>query len=152
MQNLATLSYTEEQLNAIDTTLATLESQLSGLIALSAEQRLRMTKMGERSETFCRRAVTVLGENPQIIPPNLDLADAIADLRGRDQLRPRIARLARLSQRATDTEMALGSDVMVAALQGYKLLKAIGRSEGLDSLRRELGNRFRGRRTEAKTA
>ena len=59
-----------------------------------------------------------------------------------DRLRPRLVRLARLSERASDTDAALGSDVMDVALQGYSLLKVTGRTEGLTALRKELGSRF----------
>lgn len=38
--------------------------------------------------------------------------------------------------------MALGSDVMVAALGGYAFLKLSGKGEGLDAVSRELGKRF----------
>src|SRR6185503_19608058 len=68
----------------------------------------------------------VLEQNPQMVPANLGLADAMADLDGIEQLRPRLVRLARLSERAFDTNFALGSDVMAAALEGYNLLKRSG--------------------------
>jgi len=50
--------------------------------------------------------------------------------------------------------MALGSDVMTASLQVYGQLKLTGRSEGLQALRRDLGQRFTRptRATEAKAA
>ena len=53
-----------------------------------------------------------------------------------------MARLSRLTDRAEDTEMALGSDVMAMALRGYRLLKITGGSEGLETLRQQLGERF----------
>jgi hypothetical protein len=87
-------------------------------------------------------ALTVLEQNPQMVPANVPLADAIADLNALEQLRPRMVRLSRLSERASDTDTALGADVMTVALQGYSLLKLTGRTEGLDPLRKELGVRF----------
>jgi hypothetical protein len=51
-------------------------------------------------------------------------------------------RLKRLSERASDTDTALGSDVMVASLAVYGQLKLTGASEGLRELRRNLGMRF----------
>ena len=51
-------------------------------------------------------------------------------------------RLQRLAERANDTEVALGSDVMRCALDGYALLKVSGRNQGLEGLRKELGTRF----------
>jgi hypothetical protein len=53
-----------------------------------------------------------------------------------------MVRLSRLSDRASDTEIALGSDVMAMALRGYGLLKLTGRSEGLEPLRQQLGEQF----------
>jgi hypothetical protein len=50
--------------------------------------------------------------------------------------------LQQLTERASDTEVALGSDVMNCALQGYALLKVSGKNQGLEGLRKELGARF----------
>jgi len=139
-QNLASFNLTDAQLTAVDSALTELEAQLAGLIAFPNKRAYK--KMGNKSEAFCRQTLHVLEQNPQIVPANLGLADAVADLNGIEQLRPRLVRLARLSERASDTRFALGSDVMAAALEGYNLLKRSGKSEGLDSLRQELGSRF----------
>jgi hypothetical protein len=141
-QNLITLNFTDAQLTAVDAALTELENQLAGLIALQTSQKLSLRKMGSKSEAFCRQTLRVLEQNPQIVPPNVSVADAMADLQAQEQLRPRMVRLARLSQRASDTDMALGSDIMMTALQGYGLLKLTGRAEGLETLRKELGGRF----------
>jgi hypothetical protein len=141
-QNLVTLNLTDAQLTAVDAALTELETQLGGLIALPASRKMSLKKMGNKSEAFCRQALRVLEQNPQIVPANVPLADAIADLNALEQLRPRMVRLSRLSERASDTGIALGSDVMAVALQGYSLLKLTGRTEGLEPLRQELGLRF----------
>ncbi len=53
----------------------------------------------------------------------------------------------------TDTHMALGSDLMTNALEGYAVLKVAGKGEGLDSLRRMLSARFnRSRAVEVEEA
>ncbi|MEO8671960.1 MAG: hypothetical protein ABI411_11645 [Tahibacter sp.] len=147
-QNLVSLELSEALLNAVDQALLTLETALSGLVALTPAQRRSVTKMGVKSESFCRQTLSVLSQNPQLVAPNIGLADAQSDLAALDLLRPRIQRLARLSERAIDTESALGSDVMSAALKGYAMLKITGRGQGLDGLRKEIGTRFaRGSRT-----
>jgi hypothetical protein len=142
MTNLATLNLTDAQLTAIDSAITELETQLSGMVALSTADKRRAAKLGEKSEYFCRQTLRMLAENPQVIPPNLDLADAIADLDARDALRPRLMRLTRLLERGNDTDFALGSDAMAAATRGYSLLKSVSGREGLDQLRRDLGTRF----------
>lgn len=149
-QNLMSLALSAEDLDAVDGALATLEARLAKLVALQPDERRGLTKMGDKSEAFCRQTLTVLEQNPQVIPPSFDLAEARADLAAVDVLRPRLARLQRLTERAGDSEMALGSDVMNAALEGYALLKVSGRNQGLEALRQALSARFgkAGRRIE----
>ena len=142
MTNLATLNLTDAQLTAIDSAITELERQLAGLVALTTADKRRATKLGEKSEHFCRQTLRMLSENQQLVPPNLNLADALADLNARDTLRPRLMRLTRLLERGNATDFALGSDAMAAAMRGYALLKAVSGREGLDQLRRDLGSRF----------
>jgi hypothetical protein len=141
-QNIVSLNLTTDQLTAVDAALTALETQLSGLIALPIEQKRSLKKMGEKSEAFCRQALHVLEQNPQMVPSNVPLTDAVADLAALDALRPRMVRLSRLSERVADTDIALGSDVMSVALQAYGLIKLTGKTEGLQAMRRELGSRF----------
>ena len=141
-QNLVSLSLTDAQLSVIDQSLTDLETQLSGLIAMNAAQRKSLARMGDKSESFCRQTLNVLAQNPPVVPPSVALQDGLADLEALDRLRPRLQRMLRLTERAADTETALGSDVMNVALQGYALLKVAGRNQGLEGLRRELGSRF----------
>ena len=148
-QNLIDLDLTPDSLAAITAAVTTLETQLGGLIALQADQRRNLTKMGDKSEAFCRQAVIAFGENPGVLPRNFDLEAFQRDLATLDALRPTMSRLERLHERMTDTHMALGSDLMTNALEGYAVLKVAGKGEGLDSLRRMLSARFNRSRAEA---
>ena len=143
-QNLISLTLTDAQLAAVDAALEALEANFGNLLSLEASERRGLTKMGDKSEAFCRQTLMALVQNPQVVPGSLDLAEANQDLRTLDQLRPRLARLQRLGERASDTEMALGSDVMTASLMGYGLLKIAGKHQGLESLRKALSYRFKG--------
>jgi hypothetical protein len=141
-QNLLSLQLNTAQLAEVDAALTALETALGGLIALTPDQRRGLVRMGPKSEAFCRQTLTVLGQNPQVIPPSLSLPEAQADLSTIDALRPRLARLQRLTERAEATDEALGSDVMSFTLEGYALLKLSGKNQGLEGLRRELSGRF----------
>jgi hypothetical protein len=44
--------------------------------------------------------------------------------------------------RVEDSELALGRDVMSAALDGHAMLKVRGKGFGLEALRKEVGARF----------
>lgn len=142
MQNLVSMTLTNDQLVAVDAALTALETNLSQMVALTKEQRRTVPRMGGKSEAFCRQTLSLLTQNPQIVNPNLGLEDALSDLSALDVLRPRLQRLTRLSERGADTEAALGSDVMAASLKGYGLLKLSGRGQGLEALRASLGARF----------
>jgi hypothetical protein len=150
-QNLVSLILTSEQIAAAFGGLSQLEAALPGLISLQPEDRKGLVFMGPRSESFCRQTLRVLDQNRQIVPPSLDLPGAQADLVAIDQLRPVLEGLQRLVSRVEDTVNALGSDVMVTALEGYGQLKLSGAAHGLDDLRKEVGTRW-ARQRRSKTA
>lgn len=146
-QDLISLGISAADWTAIDDALTTLETKLgSKLLDLSVEQRQSLTKMGDKSEAFCRQALITGRQNVGKLPPDTanDLAAEEADLADLDALRPRLARLNALREMADDTEVALGSDIMVFSLSLYGILKAIGAAvgTGLDVLRAQLSTRF----------
>jgi hypothetical protein len=142
MQNLVSLNLTAQDLADVDAAIATLRRVFAQMIALQPTQRRDLYKMGDKSEVFCRQTLQVLAANPQIIPPSLNLAEAQADLAALDQLRPRLQQLEQLVERADDTAIALGSDIITVALEGYGLLKVSGKNEALKTARKDLSARF----------
>lgn len=141
-QNLISYQLTSADLAAVDGALKTLEDRLASLIDLTPVQRRTLVKMGDKSEAFARKAVEVLNNNPNVLPGNFDLAELRRDLAGFDQLRRRLMRVARIHERMADSQLALGSDVMSATLEGYAFLKVAGQGEGLDAARKALAVRF----------
>ena len=91
-QATVSLSFTDAQLSAIDAALAELETQFSALIGLTNDERRALTKMGSKSETFCRQTMSLLAQNPQLVPASLPLATSQQLLGAMDQLRPRMSR------------------------------------------------------------
>ena len=149
-QNLVSLSFSAEDIAAIDAAIGTLENKFAHLVQLSVDDRRSLTKMGEKSESVCRQTLMVLAQDAQVIPPGYDLAEAQRDLAVLDLLRPRFSRIRLLRSKADDTEMALGSDVLAAALEGYAIAKAFGKGAGLDSLKEAMATRFSGGRRAAR--
>ncbi len=130
------LAFAAEDLQAVDAALDALESRLSMLISLRPDIQPGLARMGEKSEAFCRRMLAAMAAQPQMMVPEFDLAAAQADLAAADALHPRFVRLRRLAERAEDTELALGSDVMVAALQGHAWLETADCAQETAELRR----------------
>lgn len=86
--------------------------------------------------------VEIFGQHSRVLPGDCGLDGFRRDLQMLDTLRTRLVRLSRLYERCNDTEMALGSDVMTAAREGYAFLKVAGKGEGLDEMRNLLAARF----------
>ena len=151
-QNLVSLNLTDEQIAAALAGLQQVEAALPGLIALESGERRGMMLLGPRSEPFARQTLRVLSQNPGIVPPSLNLADAQADLAALDKLTLVLERLQKLAARVDDTVNALGSDVMATALEGYGQLKLSGAAPGLDDLRKDVGTRWAKSRRKADEA
>jgi hypothetical protein len=141
-QNLVSLDLGAADVLAIDAALDTLEKLFAGFVELTPEQRHKLTKMGDRSEAFCRQTLMVLAQNKQMIPPGFDLDEAQSDLLTFDTLRPRIQRLRALLSKGEDTQLALGSDLMRASYDGYALAKVFGQGAALDTLKEAMSVRF----------
>lgn len=142
-QNLAPRHLTGQEWAQFDEALAQAAAILAPLLVpLTPTDKKFMVKMGEGSEAFCRQAHGVAAENLALMPRSFDLEEMQRDLATHDALNARIVRLTRLLEQARDAEMALGSDVMVASLEAYAVLKAVGKGEGVQSLRKMLGKRF----------
>ena len=141
-QDLVAIEFSPADLDAIDGALAVLEAKLDRLIVLTPEQRHKALKMGDKSEVFCRQTEMVLRQNPGMVPGDFSLEEYRLDLAALDALRPRLQRLRTLTDRADDTELALGSDILSASLDGYALTKVIGQGTGLDTLKAAMKTRL----------
>ena len=145
-QNLISLDLGVDDIAAIDKALEILEARLDRFVVLTPDQIRHLNKMGDKSEAFCRQAAVVLEDNPKLIPPGFSVAELRQDVTDLDLMRPRFLRLRELLEKVDSTEMALGSDIINAALEGYGYMKMGGKSAGLDGLREGMNARFGNRR------
>lgn len=145
-QNRIAMTFQTDRLERIDGSLIALEADLDLLIALTPEERLELVKMGDKSRAFCEKALEVAGQHAGLMPRDFDIEAFRQDHLALAALRPRLARMAYLMQRMEDTERALGSDIMAAALEVYGVLKVAGKDQGVDEARNALAERFSRRR------
>ena len=143
-QNLISLRIDANRFSAIDAAVTALEQQLDDFVELSVEQRRELLKLGPRTEVFCRATIEVMERNPGALPADFDLNAIRQDRVAIDQVRPLLSRLRMLVSRVQDTEMALGSDLYKAALDGYRFAKATGKGAMLDELRMQASPLFKG--------
>jgi hypothetical protein len=141
----------DAQVQVLNGVIASLKQVMPGAVALTPGQKRLLKRMGAQSEAFCRQVLNVLDSNRRLVPEKIGLDAAIEKFRVMEAVRPRLLELSQLLECWWDNDAALGSEVMTAALQGYGLLKMLGRSEGLEPLRRELqATRFKQTSRQAK--
>ena len=145
LQDLIELNISDADWVLIDAALLTLETKFGAkLLDLTIAQRSSLNKMGDKSEPFCRQSLIIGRQNAAELTARAAaaLAKAEGDLDGCDKVRLRLTRLTQLAEKANDSEMALGSDVMEYALFQYGFLSATGAGAGLDELYAQLAQRF----------
>ena len=143
-QNLISLTIDSSRFTAIEAAVTALEKELVDFVELSVEQRRELLKLGPKTEVFCRATIEVMERNPGALPADFDLNAIRQDRVAIDQVRPLLSRLRMLVSRVQDTEMALGSDLYKAALEGYRFAKATGSGAMLDELRVQASPLFKG--------
>lgn len=141
-QNLVSITITPEQAATVMQALAQIEVVLKDCITLAPPQRKRMKFMGTKSVDFTRTTIRTAVANPDVLPPNLDIAGAQADVAALDALLPIMERVDQLRQRIEDTVAALGSDSYATARTAYAQLKLSGLAAGLEGLVKALGGTF----------
>ena len=145
-QNLISLDLSADDVAEFDAALAVIEKFVTPFVSLTGEEVKALSKMGEKSEQFCRQTLMVLAQNREVLPASFDLDEMEADLAAHATLAPRALRLHEVLSRFEDTQMALGSDIMVAASDGYALMKMFGKAEGLSALQESMAALRPGRR------
>ena len=144
-QNLISLDITPDAIAKVDEAIETLEAFTASFITLTAQQKKDLFKMGDKSVLFCQQTEMVLAQNLDVLPPTFDFEEMKTDLADHAALEPRILRIREVLNKMEDTQMALGSDVMVAASEGYSLMKLFGKAEGLTELQQAMRVRRPGR-------
>lgn len=87
-QNLVSITITPEQVATVMQALAQIEAVLKDLITLAPPQRKKMTFAGPKTVDFMRTTIRAATNNPDVMPPNLDIAGAQADVAALDASLP----------------------------------------------------------------
>lgn len=134
---------TKEDYDAIMAALATIREKLPFLIELSAKEKTRINRLGDKSEAFVNKALELAKQNPDFLPRNFDTEEMERDLVLFKSLNAIAMGMSRLLEEIEDTEIAAGSEAYLAALIIYDYAKADGElTRGLDGVLDDLGKRF----------
>lgn len=135
---------TDAQRTAVLTAIAQVEANLDFLINLTPQERMALPKMGSASQSFVSKALEIGSNNPQFVPPYVDLAAMRKDYDLAVRLQGIEMQLASALEKVADTNLAAGSEAYITGLTLYSSLKAAAKVNvpGAKALAAELGERF----------
>lgn len=150
--NRITLVVTPEQRQAAAAGIAQVKAVLPPLAKLQPGELRELHGFGAKNEVFARGILRALQAHPHVVPANLDVPGAQADVDALDALRPLLEAVRLLHAELEDTVALLGHDVMDFAYDGYQQLKLAGSADNsLDGMRRDIGAQFNRRRRPSLT-
>src|SRR5205085_8938067 len=114
--------------------IKTIRDKLPFLLDLTPEERRSLPRMGDKSRAFVTQALTVAGQNEDILPRSFDVDEFKKDVELVQALEPILVALTQLHELIEDTYIAVGSEAYTAALAVYQYAKASGRGAALDNL------------------
>ncbi len=135
---------TDAQRTAVFAAIATIEENLAFLINLTPAERQALPKMGNISQSFVSKALEIAANNPQFVPPYVDVPAMQKDYDLAVRLQGIEIQLASLIEKVGDTNLAAGSEAFVTGLTLYNTIKAAAKVNvpGANALASELGERF----------
>lgn len=105
-----------EDLSDIKAALATIQQKLPFLINLTADERRRIYKMGDKSLAFVSNSLTAAQNNPEILPASFDTAELARDYQLATALSELHLNLRQITEQVDDTLLAVGSEAMTSSL------------------------------------
>ena len=116
------------------------------MVALTPAERHELPKMGEKTISFVEKAYDFAQQNPNLVPPYLDMAAFGVDFGDAHGLWTLVNSIRQLEENAGDTEMTAGSEAYQAALVFYKSVKMAAAQDvpGAKAVYEELRTRFPG--------
>lgn len=124
LDNLISLSFSSEELAAIDQALQAIQTALSGkTINLTPEQRQQYGRIAEQNKLFVNKAKNYMEQYAQHVPGFLDKAEFDRDYIAREQIEQRLQRLDSLHEQLSDTKVLLDHDNYHNAISFYRNIR-----------------------------
>ncbi|BAY13148.1 hypothetical protein [Calothrix sp. NIES-2098] len=151
-QNI-TATVSPEDIQEIKAALQTIQKKLPFLVTLSAEERQKLVKMGDKSLAFVNNSVTAAQSNREILPASFNVEEFVQDYQLATTLTELLTSMRQLTEQVDDTLLAVGSEAMSSSLTVYDYVKtAAKKTPGLKTLAEQLGERFKALRAKSPKA
>lgn len=133
----------QKNIDAINTAISSINSELPFLIDLSIEEKKVLPKFGDKSVAFVNKASELVSQTEDFLPRNFDVSEFKKDVELYSKLYSVIQPLKMLMDKLEDTYMQVGAEAYAAALVVYQHAK-LNKDQiaGLDPIIDDLGKRF----------
>jgi hypothetical protein len=155
LDNLISVSFTDDELLQIDGALSVIEKILSGkAVNLTPRQRMQYGRVAYDMEVWVDKVDSYMHQAPQLVPSFIDMAEHEADLAAHRALNPRIERLQSLLQQMQDTNLLLGADIYNNSMSYYRIVREGSKSNapGASAIHDDLKRQFPGGRKKKESA
>lgn len=123
-ENRISIEISEADAAAIVGAIATLTEKLQPiLIALDAEDKKNLAKLGEKSVAFVEKSVQYADANKEFLPPFIDVAELKRDYAAFKTLYEFLRPLQQITKNLDDTATLCGSEAVLACLAYYNSVK-----------------------------
>jgi methyl coenzyme M reductase subunit C-like uncharacterized protein (methanogenesis marker protein 7) len=124
LDNLISLSFSNEELAALDQALQTIQTTLSGkTINLTPDERQQYGSIAEQNKLFVNKAKTYMEQYPQFVPNFLDKTEFDKDFTARELVEARLQLMSSLTEQLSDTKVLLDHDNYHNAITFYRNIK-----------------------------
>ena len=149
LENLASVSFTEQELTKLDNAIKEIETVLKGkTLNLTPAERKQYGRIAEQNKLFVNKGKELMDAYPQHIPAFLDKAEFDSDYIARTQIESRLVRLNTIAEQLQDTKTLLDHDNYHTTLSFYQNLKFLSgqRIVGIDTIFDQMKQFFKGGR------
>ncbi|MDR1338693.1 MAG: hypothetical protein LBK58_01330 [Prevotellaceae bacterium] len=144
LDNLISVSFTEDELARIDRALMEMETIIKGkAVNLTPKQRQLYGRVAYEMEVWVDKTFSHMQQDPKLVPSYINMEEHTADITAHRALNPRIERLNGILQSMEDTNRLLGSDLYNNSLAYYRNLReaakvnAVGASARYSDLKQQ---------------
>lgn len=124
LENLISVSFTEEELNLLDKGLSEIASVLKGkTVNLTSEQRQQYGRIANQNKLIVDKAKGYMDKHPSWIPQFIDKEEFERDYLARKQVESRVQTLEFLTQQLVDTKTLLDHDNYNNTLSFYRMVR-----------------------------
>jgi len=151
MENKINFTIPEEAITKVTKSLNDIDVTLKPyLLALSADERKGLPKMGDGTQPFVEKALDYTTSAPQFAPPYMDTQGLANDMKVHEQLTPFLRQVRSLFNGLDDTTMQAGAESYVCSLTYYNSVKMAAKMDvpGAKSIYEDLRKRFEKAKSE----